>query len=360
MPIRRIMGGVVEITPNLDRPAMTMLSEARTSPQVRFDTAETAGIDPANPRSAMFTEVLDEARRAMLPVYVEVDDATNAIAELHIPLVVRVIETTAEANGDINVVLEVSHAQHRLLRSNDRFDELLARLREAQASGQTVVVAENDRHEILDVKVAPHPPVGREVLLRSPAAMQLEAPPVTVTPQRASELFHLVSAQTCDPRTDPPPCIPFLYPDDGCWARAHQMCRLMIGAGAQPGKVWIYGSLSVDTRNNPHCSVPWGYHVAPTLQVKDGATVQTMVLDPSLFSQPVPEATWKGVQHDAAAVLAETDATVFYRSPSGQIDLDPNYSDTARTLATYRLKLKLRSTGSDGPPPYAHCPVRVA
>lgn len=341
MPIRRIMGVVVGISPTLDRSADVYISEAVAAPQVHFDTAEVAGIDPANPRSPLFAEVLDEARRVMLPIYVEVDDATNAIVELHIPLVVRVLEIVPEPSGDVRVALEVSQTEHQLLRSNDRFVELLASLQDAEAKGHSVIVAENDWHEIVDVKVAPHPPVGREVQFQAPSITQLQVPSGTVTPQRAGELFDLASAQTCDPRTVPAPCIPFLYPDDGCWGRAHQMCRLMISASAEPGKVWIYGRLMVDTRNNPKCSVQWGWHVAPTLQVTTTATPEAMVIDPSLFSQPVSESTWKGVQHDPDATLVETDATVFYRSSSGQIQLDTSYSQTAQVLATYRLKLKL-------------------
>src|SRR6202008_2347296 len=110
----------------------------------------------------------------------------------------------------------------------------------------------------------------------------------TVTPQRAGELFDLVSAQTCDPLTVPPPCIPFLYPDDGCWGRAHEMCRLMINMGLSPRKVWIDHSfghfLHVNTKNNPQCFVEWGWHVAPTLCVRGPkfCPTQSMVIDPSL------------------------------------------------------------------------------
>ena len=62
--------------------------------------------------------------------------------------------------------------------------------------------------------------------------------------------------------------ISWLYPDDGCWGRAHEMCRLMINAGAHPRKVWIYGKLHTLTKNNPNCFVNWGWHVAPTLCVR--------------------------------------------------------------------------------------------
>ena len=85
--------------------------------------------------------------------------------------------------------------------------------------------------------------------------------PPAVAPQRARQLFDLVNSRLCCPASAPAPCIPFLYPDDGCWARAHEMCRLMIAAGAQPEKVWIYGTpppflpLKVSSQNKPNCLV---------------------------------------------------------------------------------------------------------
>jgi hypothetical protein len=176
-----------------------------------------------------------------------------------------------------------------------------------------------------------------------------------VTLQRAQQLFSLVNGKICCPASARAPCIPFLYPDDGCWGRAHEMCRLMIANGAQPEKVWIYGSLRVATQNNPGCQVRWGWHVAPTLQVDVGRGPETYVIDPSLFDGPVPEATWHGVQGDPGAVLVPTGANVFHRSSNGNIILDNNYQQTQQVLNTYRNVLKLRSATVDGPPPYLAC-----
>jgi len=183
--------------------------------------------------------------------------------------------------------------------------------------------------------------------------------PTPVTLQRANELFRLVNSKLCCPAPAPAPCIPFAYPDDGCWGRAHEMCRLMIADGAEPEKIWIYGNLNVSTKNNPLCSVSWGWHVAPTLQVSEGATVQTHVIDPALFNEPVPLPTWKGVQGDPGAVLAPSDASAFYRTQSGSITNDPTYSQTNNVLDYYRNQLKLR-VASEGPPPYFACVTNPA
>ena len=62
-----------------------------------------------------------------------------------------------------------------------------------------------------------------------------------VSRARAQQIFDALAATTCNPLTVPPPCIPFMYPDDGCWGRAHEMCRLMVVMGEKPEKVWIDG-----------------------------------------------------------------------------------------------------------------------
>jgi hypothetical protein len=165
-------------------------------------------------------------------------------------------------------------------------------------------------------------------------------------------VFDAMAATSCNPQTVPPPCIPFLYPDDGCWARAHEMCRLMIGMGLSPRKVWIQGSLHVSTKNNPSCNVYWVWHVAPTLCVCGPRFWQSqdMVIDPSLFTTPVTKSGWKGVQGDPGATLTDTDASDFLWGAT-----DPNYVQTNQTLAYYRLQLQNRSV-QNGPPPYANCP----
>jgi hypothetical protein len=171
---------------------------------------------------------------------------------------------------------------------------------------------------------------------------------------KAQKVFDAMNATSCDPLTVPVPCIPFLYPDDGCWARAHEMCRLMINMGLSPKKVWIKGDLYVSTKNNPNCHVSWGWHVAPTLCVRGPRMFQTqrMVIDPSLFTTPISKATWKGKQGDPNATLTDSDASIYYLW--GNVT-DPTYTETNKFLAIYRLQLKNRVI-KYGPPPYANCP----
>ncbi|HEY2237081.1 MAG TPA: protein-glutamine glutaminase family protein [Candidatus Angelobacter sp.] len=322
-------------------------------------------------RSAGMLEILEQLRQMRLPVYVEVDSQTRGITRLLIPLVTRVLAIASAPSmglkaspSDFGVDLEGSHARHLIKATQPDFAASLEILRAGLASKQPLIVTETDAHEIIDVRADALGPG----LPESTPAPKIQAPSswfrrfcrrwfcwiCCVSPRRASHLFALCSATTCDPLAVPAPCIPFLYPDDGCWARAHEMCRLMIAAGAKPRKVWIDGNLHTLTRNNPQCFVNWGWHVAPTICVRYRFfRAQLMVIDPSLFTAPVTEAQWKSVQGDPNATLTNTDASLYLKN--FQPHTDPTYVDTNNRLQYYRLQLKNRSL-MVGPPPYANCP----
>ena len=75
--------------------------------------------------------------------------------------------------------------------------------------------------------------------------------------------------------------ISWLYPNDGCYARAAMANRWFKGQGiSTPGKVFAFGKLKVRTRNHPRGYVTWWYHVAPIVEV-GGAKY---VLDPAIES----------------------------------------------------------------------------
>jgi glutaminase-like protein len=345
----------------------------RGTVQVELADDRTVRLEGEHPKASGLASVLQGLAERSLPVYLEIDPDSSAISKLLIPHVTRVRQVSTRGEGDLEVELEDSHAKHRLRRESGDFDEMAAQLREASSSDAVFVVTEDDSHHIIDVRpyrpgpegpVIPSPFPGREIALdplwlriwrwcwwpwwwwrcwsgcRSPAQLQ--------------QVFDDMAATSCNPTTVPPPCIPFMYPDDGCWGRAHEMCRLMIAQGLQPKKVWIQGDLHVSTKNNPTCSVGWWWHVAPTLCERRWwwpFCCRDVVIDPSLFTTPVSKATWKGVQGDPNATLTDTDASYFRLSG----ETDPTYSKTNQVLADYRAQLQLRSV-NEGPPPYANCP----
>ncbi|MGH7540848.1 MAG: protein-glutamine glutaminase family protein [Gemmatimonadota bacterium] len=384
MPIENtIVARIVRIDPPVTGSGAEMFRRYPDGFTISFDDDQSARLGPGD-RAAGDLEILDELRRIGAPVFVEIDPDTREITRLLIPLVVTVASLSQGDEGFV-VQLEISHARHVLRGDNPDFDALLSTLRTARGQGTWLIVTEDDDHEIIDARPDPRPPEGIR-FERGPSGRAPEGhePLLFYQPikwlisflkwclgwllclirwlrclpaSRAREMFDLAAATTCDPLTVPVPCIPFLYPDDGCWGRAHEMCRLFLDAGVSPAKVWIYGSLNVDTKNNPNCEVFWGWHVAPTLCVRRWFfQTEQKVIDPALFTGPVSKATWKGVQGDPSALLVDTPASVFYRSFNGSTTTDPTYSQTNQVLATYRLQLKNRSLGPHGPPPYATCP----
>lgn len=354
------VGNVTEVTD-----AVTSTSAARATADspvtVRLDTGLVARLDTRDPRYGAWRSVLDDLRAAGLPVYVEVEPGSGLLTELLVPLLVTVedIRDPGPDGAAVEIELRISHARHFLPRDDPLFDELLSLLSRAHTNGLPVLVTESPTtHEIIDVRLLPKaaPPAERRSAPEPPADVTTAA----VTLGQAQAMFALVNGQTCCSAAPSAPGIPFTYPDDGCWARAHEMCRLMINAGAQPEKIWIYGALRVATGNHPACEVGWRWHVAPVLRVDDGAGPQVYVVDPALFPGPVSQATWTGVQGDPGAFTALSTADVFYRDASGVPTYDPTYADTNQTLVRYRGALQVRSASVDGPPPYPQCLTRPA
>jgi hypothetical protein len=71
----------------------------------------------------------------------------------------------------------------------------------------------------------------------------------------------------------------WLYPDDGCYARATLAIRQIQAWGfPKPLKVFAFGALSIRTANNPNGVANWWYHVAPIVSTHH----ELYVFDPSI------------------------------------------------------------------------------
>lgn len=89
---------------------------------------------------------------------------------------------------------------------------------------------------------------------------------------------------------DFPRRISWLYPKDGCYARASMMNRKAFRMFVPiPKKVFAFGNLKVETPNAVRGVVGWWYHVAPVVEVQG----KKFVLDPSIeYSRPLPLREW--------------------------------------------------------------------
>jgi len=329
---------------------------------VTFDDGQTAQLAPGD-RFALHKEILTELQRVGLSVYAEVDAASRTITNLLIPLQGIVVALTRDSSGDVTFELDNSARPLAFQKVNPDYPDWLNVLQEAQLDGVPVLVTESEPGaEIVDIRRAEIPPEPALHLAAAVAPAPLPAAGGPVTPERAAEMFELAASSSCDALAPTASCIPFLYPDDGCHARAHEMCRLIIEAGEQPAKVWNYSRngthpLVVQTPNSPACKVKWSLHVAVTLQVQAPGEPdsQTLVLDPSLFPMgPVSVAAWQAAQGDPNSCLLFTSPDPFLPPVPGGVKTDPRYTKTDQELARYRLALK-HQAARIGPPPYA-CP----
>jgi hypothetical protein len=350
-----------------------------------LDDGRRVRLDPDNPRSPGFARILLQLAELGRPVYLELDSAGEAVARIELPEVGHVRSVREVADG-LEVQLDSTHGRYLLARDDSGFAEMARTLREAADGKTPVILTPGERQKILDIRFfrqgpddGPLPDYLRPDLRRRDSLGDLIARLLRwplwpwrwwyhrcISPAYAQQVFDAMSATSCDPAGIAPPCIPFMYPRDGCWGRAHEMRRLMVDMGLWPGKIWIEGSLNTPTRNYIACFVNWGWHVAPTLCVRRRRfwpwwwwpwwTGERMVFDPSLFTTPVTPAQWKAVQGDANATLTYTEGARFWLWPYGYWpQTDPGYVHTATVLATYRTALQ-NQVNQDGPPPYANCP----
>ena len=174
---------------------------------------------------------------------------------------------------------------------------------------------------------------------------------------RAKEIFDFCAQLSCN--LPGPyavnPCIPFQYVIDGCYARAHQMRRIITKRyGYCCEKVFSFATANNDTLAVKAdkwggCCVFWWYHVAPLIRVRlrlrgflNANLTLAMVIDPGMFNKPVLLSTWLAAQQNTMC-SANAHVTSYSIQPGsayapagiGNFSTDPNYSATEATLIAY-------------------------
>jgi len=141
--------------------------------------------------------------------------------------------------------------------------------------------------------------------------------------------------------------IPFKFPADGCYARAHVMIKRMAeryGLDIDSiQKIFIEGNLIIQTdyvypglNDN---TIEWRYHVAPLLNVQDThGTITLYVIDPSLFDHPVTIEEWKRYMNDPDAITRITNRREYV--PHYEYDDSTADQITERTLAEYLARCR--------------------
>lgn len=176
---------------------------------------------------------------------------------------------------------------------------------------------------------------------------------------KAKEIFDYCAALACN-LPGPyavTPCIPFQYVRDGCYARAHQMRRIITDRyGYCCEKVFSFANegndtLAVKANKWGGCCVNWWYHVAPLLRVKMKLRTKpvmtltlAMVIDPGMFDKPVLLSSWLEAQESTACSVnahvsrysIQPGTTYWPANYAGtSFGTDPDYSQTESTLLSY-------------------------
>ena len=316
---------------------------------------------PADQLTGSLRSRLELLRDLNWPAQVSVDaiDADNRlIQEVRIPVVGRVMEIRSVPEGTA-IRFDRSSARHLLkpdAEGHDALQELFAR---SLNESTLLVVADDPRsHDIVSAAVAEDIVHRDNTPLRPrPEAEALDDAVLNqltpITADEASQFMRRMdTVASCGLPGATADCIPFRYPDGGCFARAHRMCELLDADGIVAGKIWIYGNeLSTATSDHPSCHVSWTWHVATV--VKSADTARALVLDPPLFDEPVEVEAFVQRLDDPTAAVAITTMAPFIRERDGRfipegLTRSTGIDDTEAYLMIYREELAMRIP----PPPY--------
>lgn len=347
---RKLIDAVRSFSPTRENWVDRPVEDLPKKMTVHFKTGQTGRLDLKDPLSAHWANMIDKQAQANQPVFVEIDEETSVITNVLVPRVFTVERLETDERGNLLVHLHQSSAIHAVLQSDPDFAAMRDSLQTALDDGSArLITSTRDDLEIIDVRTPAGNPSG------PPEKPLPPAPDPPVTPARATQIFDDMNSETCvacDPSLS---CIPFLYPDDGCWIRAHLMAYDMRGYSPpeDPEKIYIHGcTLDPFVPNHPDCRLPWkwGWHIAPTLMVTLPGGDEKRVIDPSLASAPISETEWKNLNNPLSTpTLTSLDWTVYNPRTSGSIATD---AQAQSDMQPYRDDLKARCL-QYGPPPYS-------
>jgi len=182
---------------------------------------------------------------------------------------------------------------------------------------------------------------------------QLESRPETteVTREEAEWLFLELQDATFTTEEGSEAPIPYHYPVDGCYARAHRMAPLLSEKGYAYEKVFAVSRVAAKgggAKMGLHVSTPfgpdvpagkqpgvdWWYHVAPIIKVKqDNGELVEMVLDPSTAQGPITVDEWTKNMRPGAKftrkTLDEVDRMVYEEGEDNQYPTGDPFTFTA-------------------------------
>lgn len=327
-----------------------------SGPSIQISGGELLGLPADSERLSRLIPLLESAQQDGERMFVKANDGKLEKVRPTISGHVLAIEETGA--GDFEIEISNSHAVHVLRREEPRFEELAETLRSAEKQAYPVEIVNArgivevrrlSQKSVLTEEVGP--PTGGDLLTET------WADKAEVDVESVKKAFEAIVGLSCDVSHVNSTCIPFLYPTDYCWSRAHAMARILVQEfGITPAKAWTRGRLRAATRNDHDCYVRWGWHVAPLVHVaaSGGGDAEAMVLDPSMFDEPVTLDVWVQAQGDDDAKVTTTDWQIYNYTRRGKAIRDEDFRYVDGHLRKARRAL-LSEMEDYGAPPYAHC-----
>jgi hypothetical protein len=309
-------------------------------------------------------QTLQTLRALQWPAYIEVTEANpKAIKEVLIPEIGLIRkEPITTSDGVIELELDSCNQIFRFNPSNDPSNPDF--LFQSYKLNTAVAIAYRTC-VVPDVQ-----PLPQDVLKATPKS---EPVPTTLgsidwttvlkKEAHVANLFNEVAAQSCPLPVPTSGCIPFLFPRDGCLARAHRMCELLASRKkpVKAAKIWSFGILEFQTSNDCACKVHWSSHVATIVRVSvNGTNPKVRVLDPSMFDKPVTVDRWLYAQLSTTGkTLMFSNANVYHLSHRGngrpEVCRPPFECESKLELLRRAEQLRIIAGGHATPPPFP-CP----
>lgn len=270
------------------------------------------------------------------------DLKTNPQEEL---IVLRTNETVTESillpekiskvneNGRVTVSFMLTARPYYLNTQGENFKSCISLIERAikERLSLKIVVVEGTT-EIVSVKLLEdslQKSIQKKIII-NPLVEEGKSVSVIPSETELNSIYQKIINQSCGSASSN--CIPFRYPVDGCFARAHAMRRILLENGYDCQKIFLYGNLAA----NNGCCVTWRYHVAPLVYVKTSSGTVSRVLDPSLLKAPATIDSWVNVCLNTSCGVSVyetkrqiTDGKYMYVSEDASSGfLDDNYSIT--------------------------------
>jgi hypothetical protein len=168
-----------------------------------------------------------------------------------------------------------------------------------------------------------------------------------LSPADVQRLFTVMAGLSFTDATGAQSPVPYHYPVDGCYSRAHMMATVMTQAGIASQRVFATSTVpgqpltvaSPNSADQPGGATPvtrWFYHVAPLVQVRTATGVTETVIDPSTQSGPVSLDVWlatMGVNSGTYQRMTQDQLVAHLRSPN-PIPLPSEYPTNEKLVWT--------------------------